>query len=148
MIKDIFKVIWLIKEEYLEFVRNFSPLIVLLSLFTVILFQMERQYSGWDNLQIVLTALPFGLLFLYAALTCVAVFYRKSVQKINAEAVAHIRRLRRRKQYGQARAYAVKVRRRFYAALLVVVVTACLGVSGIMLMAYSAAVSFYGNISE
>ena len=146
--KDIFKIIWLIKEEYLEFIKNFSPLIVLLSLFTVILFQMERQYSGWDNLKIALTALPFGFLFLYAAVTCVAVFYRKSIQKINALAVHHIRRLRRQKQYAEARAYVGRVRRHFYDVLLVVLVIVCLGAFGVMLLAYSAAVSFYGNIAE
>ncbi|MDO4694100.1 MAG: hypothetical protein Q4A62_05680, partial [Eikenella sp.] len=81
-LKILCSVLWLIKEEFLELTKNFLPPVLLLSLFSVCLYHIWHGENAWDSLLAVLIAMPFGLLFFYAAFTCIAVFYDKSMQKL------------------------------------------------------------------
>lgn len=94
--------------------KNFSPLVLLLSLSSVFLYYIWCGQNAWGSLLAVLIAVPFGLLFFYAAFTCIVVFYDRSIQKLRAAALAEVRRKRRHKQYAEAAAFLKTVRRQHF----------------------------------
>ena len=72
-LKTICLTLWQVKEAYLEFTKSFSSQVLRLTIFAVILQQIERQDTRWDHWFIAI-AVPFGLFFLYAYLANIALF--------------------------------------------------------------------------
>lgn len=146
--KLFLRIIWLIKEEYLEFIRNFSPLVILLSLATVIAMHIERTNSGWDNVQIILTAVVFGALSLYAGTAAAAIFYRKAKEKLIQSALDEISRLKRQGKRNEAASLARKMRtRHFTAAFIVLFCMILAGVSVILILTYRMSAILYDDLA-
>ena len=91
-LKTICLILWQVKEAYLEFTKSFSSQVLLLTIFAVILQQIERQDTRWDYWFIAI-AVPFGLFFLYAYLANIALFYKNARQTLHRAARAEVRRL-------------------------------------------------------
>lgn len=144
-----FRILWQIKEEYLEFIKNLSPLVLLLSLFTLILIQIQQDNSGWENFQIALTAVPFGILFFYAAAACVSIFHRKAKHTLLADKIRRARRLHRQGRTAEARTLLRHARGRYFAAAFWVGLGIVLsGTAIVLILAYRTTINFYQLLSH
>ena len=86
---------------------------LLLTIFAVILQQIERQDTRWDHWFIAI-AVPFGLFFLYAYLANIALFYKNARQTLHRAARAEVRRLCQQNRYAEARMHLRHIRNKHY----------------------------------
>ena len=139
-------VLWQVKEVYLEFTKSFSSQVLLLTIFAVILHRIERQDNRWDYWFMAI-AVPFGLLFLYAYLANIAVFYKNAMQKLHHIVRAEVRRLCQQRRYAEARTHLRHIRNRHYLiAPLIILTLISLGSLIILILAYQASLSLYQNL--
>ena len=138
-LKTICLTLWQVKEAYLEFTKSFSSQVLLLTIFAVILQQIERQDTRWDHWFIAI-AVPFGLFFLYAYLANIALFYKNAAR-------AEVRRLCQQNRYAEARMHLRHIRNKHYLiAPLIILTLITLGSLVILVLAYQASLSLYQNL--
>lgn len=145
-LKTICLILWQVKEAYLEFTKSFSSQVLLLTIFAVILQQIERQDTRWDHWFIAI-AVPFGLFFLYAYLANIAIFYKNARQTLHRAARVEIRRLCQQNRYAEARMHLRHIRNKHYLiAPLIILTLITLGSLVILVLAYQASLSLYQNL--
>ena len=145
-LKTICLILWQVKEAYLEFTKSFSSQVLLLTIFAVILQQIERQDTRWDHWFIAI-AVPFGLFFLYAYLANIAIFYKNARQTLHRAARAEVRRLCQQNRYAEARMQLRHIRNKHYLiAPLIILTLITLGSLVILVLAYQASLSLYQNL--
>ena len=145
-LKTICLILWQVKEAYLEFTKSFSSQVLLLTIFAVILQQIERQDTRWDHWFIAI-AVPFGLFFLYAYLANIAIFYKNARQTLHRAARAEVRRLCQQNRYAEARMQLRHICNKHYLiAPLIILTLITLGSLVILVLAYQASLSLYQNL--
>ena len=145
-LKTICLTLWQVKEAYLEFTKSFSSQVLLLTIFAVILQQIERQDTRWDHWFIAI-AVPFGLFFLYAYLANIALFYKNARQTLHRAARTEVRRLCQQNRYAEARMHLLHIRNKHYLiAPLIILTLITLGSLVILVLAYQASLSLYQNL--
>ncbi|MDO4879258.1 MAG: hypothetical protein Q3966_08240 [Neisseria sp.] len=141
----LFAIIWQIRAEYLEFVKNFSPVVVLLSL-AALMSMAEGREGGWRPWA---AAAPFALLALYAAVAAASVFYDRSKRKIGMMVMRHLAELRRVRQYAHARDYVARVRKKHVlTAFWLWFAIVLLGMFAILVLTYRMTLMFYELLSR